>query len=588
MATVVPAQPASAAYTAPTYQRTIGRPGHAGVYAWGMATGIDGTIYVSDYINYTVRQYTTGGTLIRSIGTRGSGPGKLGIPYSIAISPVDGSLWVADRDSGEFEHYSATGAYINTLPAYVFGATIPYAYSAWIAVNSKGELVQVNSHVLPEDFEHRIVIRKPTDGSVVRVFGARGSGNGQFGVLHGIGIGPNDTMYVMDQGNHRVQVFDANGNFVRAFAGGGGKGPGKIPGDSRGIAVDKDNGWVYVVDSGESQVEKFDLNGNHLATWGSEGAAAGQFRDGGRQVTVGLDHKVYVADYGNFRVNVYSSSGAFQRTIPSPVPGPPEGGFNQASDVAVRYSTGDVYVTDTFNHRVQRFDSSGDFVQAWGFRGTTDPYALNYPRGVAIDQSNGNVWINNTRQGNVKGYTANGTYVDTIGSQGTGADQFSYAYGIWVDQNGRLVVPDSRNGRIKMVNQSGTNLWTKTCGTTSSGILMGCTGAVTDSAGNVYAAAVTENRIYKFSPTGTLIKKISAGLRGAYGITIIDDQLYVSEMSANRISVLDLDGNLQGRFGSKGSAHGQFSKPMGLASDLAGNLYVMDQANERVEVFHVG
>lgn len=583
---VLPVQEASAAYQAPTYQRTIGHPGHAGVYAWGMATGTDGTIYVGDYVNYTVRQYTTSGTLIRSIGTRGSGPGKLGIPYSIAISPTDGSLWIADRDQGEMEHFTSTGAYLGTLPAYVFGATIPYAYSAWIAVNSRGQLIQVNSHVLPDDFEHRILVRNP-DGSLVRAFGSRGTGNGQFGVLHGVAVGRNDDIYVVDQGNHRVQQFRSDGTFVRAFSEGG-TGPGRIPGDARGITVDRDNGWVYVVDSAESQIEKFDLNGNYLTTWGVEGSDPGQFRDGGRQVTIGADHNVYVADYGNFRVNVYTPKGTFLRTIPNPAPGPPDGGFNQASDVAVRNATGDVYVTDTFNHRVQRFDAAGDFVQAWGFRGTTDPMAMNYPRGVAVDQSTGNVWINNTRQGNIKGYTADGAFIRSFGSWGTGASQLQYAYGIGIDQSGRLLVPDSRNGRIKVTTQTGTNIWIKSCGSAGSGILVGCTSAVADSDGNVYATAVTRNVVYKFSPNGTLLKTFGSGLGSPYGATILNGILYVSEMSRNRISAFDLDGNLQGRFGTTGEDHGQFSKPMGLASDSSGNLYVMDQGNERLEVYHLG
>lgn len=583
---VLPVREASAAYQAPTYQRTIGHPGHAGVYAWGMATGRDGTVYVGDYVNYTVRQYTTSGTLIRSIGTKGSGPGKLGIPYSIAISPTDGSLWIADRDQGEIEHFTSAGTYLGTLPAYVFGATIPYAYSAWIAVNSQGQLIQVNSHVLPDDFEHRILVRNP-DGSLVRSFGSRGSGNGQFGVLHGVAVGANDDIYVIDQGNHRVQQFRSDGTFVRAFSGGG-KGPGKLPADTRGITVDRDNGWVYVVDADESQIEKFGTDGKYLLTWGSEGSGAGQFRDGGRQVTIGADHNVYVADYGNFRVNVYTPTGTFLRTVPSPVPGPPDGGFNQATDVAVRNATGDVYVTDTFNHRVQRFDAAGEFVQTWGFRGTTDPMAMNYPRGVAVDQGNGNVWINNTRQGNVKGYTADGKFIRSFGSWGTGANQFQYAYGIGIDQSGRLIVPDSRNGRITMTTQTGSNVWTKPCGTTNTGILMGCTSAVADSAGNIYTTAITQNVVYKFSPSGKLLQTLGSGLGRPYGATILNGLLYVSEMSRNRISVFDLDGNLQGRFGTTGEEHGQFRKPMGLASDTSGNLYVMDQGNERLEVYHLG
>lgn len=585
---VAAAPPAEAAFAPPSYDRTIGGPGHAGVYAWGMATAVDGSILVGDYWNYAIRRYDLSGNLIQTFSSRGTGPGQNGAPHGVAVDPNDGSIYVADLNNAEIDKFDAAGNYLTTWSTFVPGGTVPFPYTPRLTVDSQSRVYQVSSHVVPPDFSNRIILRSST-GATLRIMGTNGSGNGQFGVIHGIAVGPSDELYVVDQGNHRIQVFDKDGNFLRKFASGA-SGPGGIPGDTRGITVDKANGWVYVVDSAESQIEKFDLQGNHLKTWGSEGTGNGQFRDGGREITLDQAGNVHVADFGNYRVNVYSPSGTFQRQYPNPVPAPPPGGFNQATDVAVNQSSGDVYVSDTFNHRVQRFNSAGDFVKEWGFRGTTDPFALNYPRGVAVDPTNGNVWINNTRQGNVKVYTANGGFVRTIGSDGTGPDNFHYAFGMWVDNSGRGVVTDSGNNRLRVVSQTGAAIWTKPCGTGTSGILKGCTGATTDSAGNIYAAAISERRIYKFSSSGTLLAKWnSSGSTGSlaspYDVQVIGSRLYVSDSNRNRIVVLDLNGNTVGAFGTKGSEHGQFNKPRGLAADSAGNLYVMDSMNERIEVF---
>ena len=114
-----------------------------------------------------------------------------------------------------------------------------------------------------------------------------------------------------------------------------------------------------------------------------------------------------------------------------------------------------------------------------------------------------------------------------------------------------------------------------------------------DTAGNIYAAAPTEDVVYKFSPDGTLLAKIGGrgvgpGLfRGAYGVAIRGERMYVSEMESNRISVLTLDGEFVGTFGGTGTEHGEFRRPTALAFDAQGLLYVSDTSNERVEVFDV-
>jgi tripartite motif-containing protein 71 len=258
-------------------------------------------------------------------------------------------------------------------------------------------------------------------------------------------------------------------------------------------------------------------------------------------------------------------------------------------------TTGNVYVSDTFNHRIQEFGPTGAFIRTWGVRSVNDPNAMSYPRGVAVDQSNGNVWLNNTRSGTIKEFTSTGGFVAQFGSEGSAANQYYYARGIWVAPTGRVFVPDSGNLRFKALNQNGSVAWTVPCGTKAlSGnfILFGCTSATTDATGNVYAAAPTENALYKWNASGTLIwKKVFARgvgqgqLNSPYGIAIRNDRLWVSEMNNNRLSVFDLNGAFQGTFGGLGTGDGQFSRPTALTFDNAGRLYVCDSVNERIEVF---
>src|SRR5206468_2744107 len=107
-------------------------------------------------------------------------------------------------------------------------------------------------------------------------------------------------------------------------------------------------------------------------------------------------------DYTNDVVQVFNSDGTKLREMPDPPQPAPDGGLNQAEDVAVNQTTGTVYVSDTFNHRIQAFTADGVFVTKWGYRGVGTGNALSYPRGIAVDQSNGNVWVNDTRLADIK------------------------------------------------------------------------------------------------------------------------------------------------------------------------------------------
>ncbi len=206
------------------------------------------------------------------------------------------------------------------------------------------------------------------------------------------------------------------------------------------------------------------------------------------------------------------------------------------------------------------------------------------------------MWLNNTRSANIKHYTPAGGFLGDFGTQGAANDQFYYSRGIHVGTDGRIYVPDSGNRRLKVMSKTGALIWSAPCGTpalTGNYVLFGCTSVARDSSGNVYAAAPTEDVVYKFSSTGTLIAKYGthgtgAGqLDGAYGIAIRGNRMYVSEMDNNRISVFSLTGQFLGSFGGAGTAHGKFRRPSALAFDASGRLYVTDTGNERVEVFNV-
>ena len=135
-----------------------------------------------------------------------------------------------------------------------------------------------------------------------------------------------------------------------------------------------------------------------IGTAGASGAGAGGLHTP-RAVAVAGDGTVYVADAGKDRVEVFGADGSFIREWGGTCKliennqgcsGDGHGQFNEPWGIAVG-GDGSVYVADTWNSRVQKFDAAGNFLTMWGvFQSTngelTQPGALYGPRAIAVGQ----------------------------------------------------------------------------------------------------------------------------------------------------------------------------------------------------------
>ena len=187
----------------------------------------------------------------------------------------------------------------------------------------------------------------------------------QPGGLWGIAVAPNGHTFIADSDTHQIHVFDEQRKHIRSF-GQQGSGNGQLISPT-GIAVDAD-GLVYVCNRINSRIEMFSTDGTfvkhigvgHLSYfWG---------------VTVN-NKQVYVADSGNSRISIFTLEGQLMRTIGSQGSGP--GQFILPSAVAIS-PDGDMYVTDYNNHHVQVFSPDGVFQREFG-KGQ-----LNSPRDILI------------------------------------------------------------------------------------------------------------------------------------------------------------------------------------------------------------
>lgn len=185
---------------------------------------------------------------------------------------------------------------------------------------------------------------------------------------------------------------------------------------------------------------------------GTTGQGDGQFRSP-RGIAVAPDGSIYVADTNNNRIQHFSQSGELLNswgTYADISQGEAPGGtFYEPWGIAVGLD-GSVFVADTWNNRIQKFSSDGQFVTMWGRSGLADaPDAFYGPRGIAVDSS-GRVYITDTGNKRVVVFSSNGEYISQFGTLGVGMGQFDEPVGIGLDKDGNVYIADTWNQRIQV------------------------------------------------------------------------------------------------------------------------------------------
>ncbi len=172
-----------------------------------------------------------------------------------------------------------------------------------------------------------------------------------------------------------------------------------------------------------------------------------------RDVAVAPDGSAYVADSRNNRILHFSADGKLLQgwgTFADASKGAAPGGtFNEPWGVAVG-PDGSVYVADTWNHRVQKFSATGEFITMWGTFGQGEtPTAFWGPRGVAVD-SNGHVYVSDTGNKRIVVFDGNGNFITQFGQSGYDIGQFDEPVGVALDKSGNVYVADTWNQRVQV------------------------------------------------------------------------------------------------------------------------------------------
>lgn len=261
------------------------------------------------------------------------------------------------------------------------------------------------------------------------------------------------SLVLTDTNNHRLRAFTADGMFIEKW-GESGEGPSQFR-YPQGVAVNSRLEMI-VADAGNHRIEvtqgpppdMMHLPGTHVRAFGREGSGDGELRNP-LAVAVDAEDNVYVADTDNHRVQKFDREGRFLTRWGSHGRG--SGEFDLPGGIAVD-GQGHVYVVDTDNHRVQKFDSTGRFLAVWG-EGGSRPGQLYRPKGIAVD-GHGDVYVADCNNHRIQKFSPEGRFLGAFGREGTGAGELSFPSAVAVDGAGRIFVADSGNDRIQVFREN--------------------------------------------------------------------------------------------------------------------------------------
>jgi subtilisin family serine protease/sugar lactone lactonase YvrE len=267
-------------------------------------------------------------------------------------------------------------------------------------------------------------------------------------------------------------------------------------------------------------------------SFGSKGSGNGQVNYP-MGAAVDSSGNVWVVDRDNNRIQKFNSKGEYLGQFGSEGSG--DGKFNKPVDIAIT-AGGDLWVTDSENYRVQKFTSEGKYLTQFGSYGVAENGKFVEPWGVAIG-SNGHIWVSDRRYYRIQEFTASGAFVRSVGSYGNGPSQFYLPSGVAIDQEGHVWVADTGNNRVQEVSSTGEYLSQFGTKGTANGQLERPSVLDIAESGEILVAELGTSRVQQFSPSGDYIKQFNlGGISEPTGIVAVPGgTVYVSNTWSNRM-----------------------------------------------------
>ncbi len=574
---------------------------------YGIAVDNSGNVYVSGTYHDRIQKFDSTGNFLGKWGTEGSGDGQFFIPYGIGADDAD-SVFVADRNNHRIQKFSYFVSFLSVSTDEDSALTFTYSNFSTAFTDSEGSaLTEIKITSLPTGTLELSSSAVTLDQVIARAdignltytpdddyngsdsFGWNASDGAQYAAEDStveITVTSINDQPTLDAIADPAAIDEDAGQQIVFFTGVG-----------RGAPYESDYLSLYITSSDTDLIPNPTYSYASPNTGGYMLYTPAANANGTAIITVTIrdNQSINNTVTQTFTVTVNAVNDAPELALPYRFSdsvgsnGTGDGQLKYAWGVAVD-SSGNIYVADKGNNRIQKFDSDGNFIAKWGGLGSGDGQ-LNSPYCVAADES-GNVYVADFGNNRIQKFDSDGNFIAKWGSYGSGDGQFNGPFSVAVDGSGNVYVAGLNNNRIQKFDSDGNFIAKWGSWGTSDGRFNGLYSVAADSSGNVYASDIHNFRIQKFDSNGNFITKWGSNgsadgqFKVAYGIAVDGSgNVYVADYSNHNIQQFDSGGNFITKWGSYGSGDGEFKNPSGVAADSLGNIYVADYGNHRIQKF---
>jgi len=238
-----------------------------------------------------------------------------------------------------------------------------------------------------------------------------------------------------------------------------------------------------------------------------------------------------------------------------------------------------IFVADADNHRIQCFDSEGNFLFKFGSKGTGNG-EFNRPKDVAFDSKNQRILVADPNNHRIQLFDLEGVFLFAFGAEGTDNNQFKEPFGVAVDQGGNIFVSDHNNHCVKVFDEKGSFLrkfgpevemvrpW---------GIKILSNGDVAVAEPMCFAGG--NQRISIFTSQGQLVRSFGAGKLESpwWGWVDSNDNLLFADMEKQAVLVFSKEGDFLKKIGG-----GFFDEVHGVSMNRKGEIFVTGRGEDEV------
>ncbi len=542
----------------------------------------DNYFYITDSFNHRIQKLDYNANWIATFGEYGSGNGQMNVAYGIVVD--DSFVYTGDYNNGRVMKWNKTGNFEGWWGESTDDSLFWHDNSTnSTPVNGSGtnsfnairglSLDDSNNLYVADSGNHRISVVDLASNSVSKYYqnsvaGTSSSNAGEFNRPYGVAISSTH-IYVADTYNHRIQKLTLDGTFVSWFGFDGtttGSHTSDLPGDTTNnritgafyypynIIIDEKSDDLIIADTKNNRFQFIDSNtGLNIRKWeGYQSTALSKPKN----AVIMSDNRMFVADTFFHRIQEYDLFGnsikRYGKGNGSGVPGDEIREFNYPADIC-KDDEENLYILDRFNFRIQLCDKNMSNCKDF-LTGISSP-----AEGIAVDGNR--FYLSDTFANQILVYDLDNssptkTPVYTINSS-SGFD-ITLPRGIDAADNTLFVADYEANQIHKLVLNTNSNVWN-----------------VTQSWGNSDGSKGTGNN------------EFNSPLR----VKIHDEYVFVADQLNNRVIWFDFNGNYIYKLGknegdgSVGGLPGEFNGPSGVEFDSDGNLYVIEEGNNRIQKF---